>query len=410
MGLIPLRQDYNTAEETCNVWMALNVKDTIKDDLWSSLVVAQPWESRATNAFPETPALARQVSIEGIRSIHQPHATRSLEELEQIGRCQDNIRHGPSELPHAGRGAFATRPLKSGAIVAGSPVLHIPDRNFTYMYDLKWIDPPGTWRRDLEKRQGSQLLVNYCWGHVHSTLLLCPYGTGINFLNHNRTLANIRLQWPSAPSSVMSHNATWLQLAPSDMFQYKISLAMDYVALRDIEEGEELFIDYGLEWEKAWQEHTRKWKPGKKWEHYAPARVWNEQMGKIPLRTRKEQQYDPYPKHILVHCHHFLTRDNDWMEYIRERGEALWRLRDKGIKCEIRKRYWNLNELVYQVQFSYNDDTAPTIREDVPRRAFLFVDAPYSTDIHQSTAFRHAAQLPEGMVPTTWRNSMQLRE
>jgi hypothetical protein len=32
-------------------------------------------------------------------------------------------------------------------------------------------------------------------------------------------------------------------------------LASDVVALRDIQPGEEAFIDYGSEWEEAWKTH-----------------------------------------------------------------------------------------------------------------------------------------------------------
>jgi len=37
----------------------------------------------------------------------------------------------------------------------------------------------------------------------------------------------------------------------------KAGLSFDFVALRDIESGEEITIDYGSEWEDAWQEHLR---------------------------------------------------------------------------------------------------------------------------------------------------------
>jgi len=37
----------------------------------------------------------------------------------------------------------------------------------------------------------------------------------------------------------------------------KIGLSFEYVALRDIEEGEEIFMDYGEEWEDAWEQHVK---------------------------------------------------------------------------------------------------------------------------------------------------------
>ena len=38
-------------------------------------------------------------------------------------------------------------------------------------------------------------------------------------------------------------------------------LAMEVVALRDIHPHEELFLDYGEEWESAWLQHVRDWQP-----------------------------------------------------------------------------------------------------------------------------------------------------
>jgi hypothetical protein len=36
---------------------------------------------------------------------------------------------------------------------------------------------------------------------------------------------------------------------------------MELVALRDIESGEELFLDYGDDWERSWQHHLETWQP-----------------------------------------------------------------------------------------------------------------------------------------------------
>jgi len=36
---------------------------------------------------------------------------------------------------------------------------------------------------------------------------------------------------------------------------------LEFVASRDIQPGEEVFIDYGEEWQNAWDEHVKKWEP-----------------------------------------------------------------------------------------------------------------------------------------------------
>lgn len=63
-----------------------------------------------------------------------------------------------------------------GSLVAPAPLLHIPDRDILRMYADK-IDPStGEESRDFSKLTGHQLLLNYCFGHNASSMLLCPYG------------------------------------------------------------------------------------------------------------------------------------------------------------------------------------------------------------------------------------------
>jgi hypothetical protein len=52
----------------------------------------------------------------------------SIEFLKEHGRCQDHIRPGLSAIPHAGRGAFASRDLEKGTIVAHAPLIHVAVR------------------------------------------------------------------------------------------------------------------------------------------------------------------------------------------------------------------------------------------------------------------------------------------
>ena len=41
----------------------------------------------------------------------------------------------------------------------------------------------------------------------------------------------------------------------------KVGLSFEYVALKDILEGEEIFMDYGDEWQQAWDDHVATYKP-----------------------------------------------------------------------------------------------------------------------------------------------------
>jgi hypothetical protein len=107
--------------------------------------------------------------------------------------------------------------------------------------------------------RGAQVLTNYCFGHTNSSLLLCPYGNGVNYINHNQTQANVRFRW--AEGFGVMHNETLINEGTLEDMSVTPQLAFDYIALRDIQEGEELFLDYGDSFEAAWQRHVANFKP-----------------------------------------------------------------------------------------------------------------------------------------------------
>ena len=429
--VVPFPPDYESAERLCQQWH-LTIQHTphhIKDDLWSSVVAKVPflWNQKSRlggggggvgRVLPTSPHQARAVALHGIRSMYQPNATRTVEFLRKspFSRCMDSIRPGPSTLPQAGRGGFATRNFAKGDIVTGSPLLHA-FRSFFVMYDAveKEDDEDGTtsWTRNTNRIVGQQLLLNYCFGHYQSTLLLCPYSAGVAWLNHNQTLRNVVIRW--APHGQVGQNDDWLDRKPIDFkHNHTVHLGMDFVATRDIQEGEELFLDYGNVWEDAWNHHVQNWEPHNDDAEYAPASVWNAENGKSPLRTHDEQQEEPYPDHLYVRCHpalHLATPSwEDWYEQTKEEKGTIWSGMEKGWDCRIVERYWDdeTEDYVYSIELYVEDRRAVVVEtvmhDHVPRDAFQYVDREYSTDMHLEGTFRREMQLPEEMVPKAWRN------
>jgi SET domain len=101
------------------------------------------------------------------------------------------------------------------------------------------------------------VLLNYVFGHRHSTILLSPYGLLSSLINHSPNKANTRIQWTTSPM----RSPEWFEMDPEEWIMSTHSgLQWDFIALRDIEANEEILIDYGPEWEAAWKEHVRNWK------------------------------------------------------------------------------------------------------------------------------------------------------
>jgi hypothetical protein len=369
------------------------------------------WDSRTLNALPDTWKEAKvAIRAQDMGTLYQPDAIRSMEWLEENGKCIDHIVPGHSTIDGAGHGAFAKRHLPKGTIITGSPLHQVPDQKTFHLYDC---DEEQIYHKDGKPKRldaviGEQVALNYCFGHSESTLILCPYGSGVNYINHNKTLANVKIQWAEHGST--GHNASWLEMDPKKMkWNYKTILAFDYIATRDIAEGEELFLDYGDDWENTWQEHVDNWKPSDHWKDYLSATQYNTIHGTDRLRTLTEQVSHPYPENMVIRCHSYLLDEKYTQRPKVENDPKLqWKPPlDKGYTCEILDR--NDEEGTYTVLVTYEsgeDLWQQVMRVGVTRQSISFVDLPYSTDMHLLKAFRHPLGIPEDMMPDAWKTSI----
>lgn len=131
------------------------------------------WNTRTLNALPATFKEALVVQEHDIGMVYQPNATRSIQWLEENGKCIDNIYPGESTIDGAGHGAFAKRFLLKDSVITGSPLHHVPFKDdFMPMYRI--VTHEESAYVDTREIANQQLILNYCFGHSESTLLLCP--------------------------------------------------------------------------------------------------------------------------------------------------------------------------------------------------------------------------------------------
>ena len=159
----------------------------------------------------------------------KPHASGWI---EKNGLCMENILPLPSTIPHAGQGAFAQYAIGKDDIIIPAPLLQIMDR-----------DALALWDDDSGERVNDQLLLNYCFGHPESTLLLCP-NTQAVLINHcSRRKENCG---PNGPNAAIRWSRGWDPTSDSwrKMSLEEISqqsgrgLAFEVYALRGIQPGE----------------------------------------------------------------------------------------------------------------------------------------------------------------------------
>ena len=366
---------------------------------------------------------------------------KKVEDITSRGMCMDNLLARKSTLPLAGQGGFAQRTVRAGELVAPAPLLQIMDRDALTLYA-----EDGT-------PNGTQLILNYCFGHSQSTLLLCP-NTNAVLINHCSTRTrecgplgpNAQYRWATGwdPSS-----DAWRKISFEDLAAQEVrGLAFEVVALRDIRPGEEVFIDYGPEWERAWSEHVGQWKPASlpdQWpdqKHWVSAKEANEDMGPVLQELvsgdLRETVRHPY---LFTGCQYWETRQDVHPVYARPRDwksmndeEILDLYSDPGDRfCDGEHRlyryhrdasHWpctvlkhNAEDDTYVVRIhpapwaSSDPDDLPWDANGLPRllRNFkrdsihYFVQ-PFSSDQHLKGVFRHDIRIRDEMFPEQWKN------
>jgi len=325
-----------------------------------------------------------------------------LEYLKANGFCLDNMRPRKSRIKEAGRGAFATRDLVENSIVAPVPValVHRDELHNSNVINL----------------QETQLLLNYCFGHKSSDWLLFPYSPVVNLINHYSE-PNVELRW----STASTYDQTSKESGPNS------TMLLELVASRPIKMGEEIYLDYGRDWEDSWWKHVQQiWKPNSK--HYIPSYVMDDAI-KI-IRSESEQKEHPYPKNLFTSCFYRYSdrteeeRDTAKSEHKKDSLTSFrWHL-TKGLydlknlrPCQILKRIEDKSgHSVYAVRMlnrpGLND--GEMIPEDelhivthIPRSAIRFSDKAGTTDQHLKDTFRHEIGLREDLIPAAWKSSSE---
>lgn len=421
LGPIPLRKGLKLSTDFHQKFAQLKanhaeVDTEIYDDLWDEFIKHTVWnESRIMGAFMHTPLekemLDKNMTLKQVRTAE---SKRTPEWLKNHGSCSDHIRERVSTIRQAGRGAFATRDLPKGAIVSPLPLIQIIDQTVLEMYQLSDIKSK---KRKQRRIVGYQLMMNYCFGHTNSTMLLCPYGPIASLVNHNQTRANVRLQW--ADPFRGNHNPELLEL-PIDEFSghRTANLAMDMVALRDIEADEEILLDYGDDFEAEWLEHVRTWDV-RGADNYISAFMLNDENSEV-LPTEFEQATQPYPGNINIECDKGIWKRINETLFITSGGVDIVKPdKHEWWVCEILRHRVVDGVLRYTVVVTRPDpkkkkksdkskDEKPKEKylklTDIPRMAIRFTDRPYTSDMFLEEAFRHSISIPDDIYPKEWLN------
>lgn len=355
------------------------------------------------------------------------HQTSAFDPTDSRFICVDDIgTAGPaSDSSIGGMGLRASRQISSGDVITSSPVIPIHRKEL-------FGDGTGS----TVQGQPYQLLLNYVLGHEDSDLLLLPYGPLTGYINHPPTgkKANAIIRWHSLdqdahadlPRRQQFHHSELLGLAADEVvYTHGKGLMIDYVALDDIADGEEIYLDYGDAWRKAWDNHVRRWPPSEDAKSYKSAdRFCREtDCSQKDVRTIEEQKTNPYPDNLETVC--FYDNDATIVKFDQQRQivYTTWTTEDDWPHecmrpCRILQRYASDvdDDERSEGEWFYTAEMLPFdgpqeicnltggrhIATDVPWDAILIVDRPLTTDTFLDQAFRHEVGVPSDLYPTAW--------
>jgi hypothetical protein len=352
---------------------------------------------------------------------------RTPEWIQNHGICVENLVPGPSLIQDAGRGAFAQFDIKQGHIVVPVPTLQIINRDVLIM-----VDP------ETDATLTMQLLLNYCFGHSESSLLLCPLTNAI-LINHcstrNPNVAcpqgpNAKVQWASSWDKTSSE---WLKMSFEDLTnQQSRGLSMEIVATRDIQVGDEVYIDYGPEWETAWEQHVTNWKAPQRPARFMTAAEANanskdaiEEFLTHDLRKSTDHPnlysacYFPYTS--LNYVNITTEKHKDWWMKLSDEvllstyasdGSSL--LRD--YKSHDDDSHWRCHVIYpdgedsFTVRIVMRRRHVPVFFINYPRQSIHFFHRKNGSDQHLTSAFRHHIGISDELFPPQWRNTCSTSE
>jgi hypothetical protein len=190
---------------------------------------------------------------------------RSPEWIRQHGMCLEHLIPYPSQIPHAGQGALAQHFIARGDLVVPVPFLHVLDKNALlypsfHQPELTAVESSLSTSNDNDDatktrrlRMSWQVLLNYCFSHEESSLLLCP-NTNAILINHcstRRDPVDGQLLHPcghaDGPNAAYRWSAgdwdptspVWLNMTLDEIAQQQgRGLSMEIFALRDIHPGD----------------------------------------------------------------------------------------------------------------------------------------------------------------------------
>jgi hypothetical protein len=429
IGYVRTEGDYEIADKVLFDALELVRKEELtEEDYEVFLISTQEETSEHIRALlPSNFNDIKSAAEMGSAKFNLPNNIKTPEWLKENGWClDDKLKYGISKISQAGRGIFAKRSINIGSSIAASSLI-IFSRDFMDIQDSYRDGATGRIVHKDDVILGKQMTLNYCFSHPDSSLMIIPNSAPVLYINHNGENPNAKIQWID---TFNMKTDDWLSKSPEELLKMESGPMIEYYALRDIKADEEITLDYGPEWEAAWTKHVESWDPDEDDKNYIAASDYMEQ-GLFTVRTKEEQEDNPYPENLDTACYFTLYShddhgDNetvvegvelDWSDYSANRIlhngaelECVYHCKILSSKKVDGTKYFDVVLFEYtNPQFKRYHDVkgqcwipGHIFVDGLPSEAIIVIDKPYTSDEHIDEAFRHEIGVPEGFFPPNW--------
>ena len=377
---LPTKKDYEGVEEAVQ-------------QLVSRLGGGVEDEAILAEVLAETKPEARVATEEMMR---RALTTRNRSFDPHTDHCLDGLEVRVSTVKQAGRGAFSRKHFQAGDVILSSPMMH-----------TLGASGPGLVGKD----DRPSLLMNYHFGY--GDLYLLPT-TSLTAVNHRRE-PNAELRF-----ATWNRKSNYFLRRPLEDLRRVTSpvLVVDLVALADIQEGDEIFIDYGEDWEAAWQHHVANWSSPCDSSAVDPV-IPSSAVGQMN-RDKHNSQYHAWSSYHMTVC---ITNDRTRPIGDVPRGgsmeigssitvswddEAFPLSQTPGprVPCRILASNGDgsLDVLLFEAGGSGDGERRAVFRNhNLPDESVFFVHKPMTSDQFDPKSFRHSIGIPGHIIPDLWK-------
>ena len=415
---------FNKHAESIGEKAADEVYQFMKKDVLA--LTAEERAAAARSLLPSTYHGLQEIIDKGGSALTSyPSVVKDVDWLKNNAYCQDNLVVGVTQIEHAGRGAFAKREMKKGEVVSPMPLVALNygrDALTMVEYRNENGEEVDSDYEGATKKVKTQQMLNYMLEHPQSSVLFFPAGPLVPYVNHGGKKANVKMIWSTK---------SWSNVKETQKLEVEslsgvgaVDMILELVATRPIKKGEEVLIDYGESWAKAWKKHTDEWKKTMKKVTFESAMVLNEKYHSTakaaPFPSSSDGGSDFGNENVSLQC--YVLYDLDKVE--RRRNEDGTRTKvypwiphpadanrlktDIAIRtinrggCSIVERSGDeVSDYKYVVQPTRDSEI---LVKNVPQSAIRFIDVPYKGPHHDETAFRHAIGFPDAIFPAAWKD------